>query len=441
MSRKKTSTALRAKRSKHARSNKPRLHPELESMVLDTFQHFLNPQDLTWLWVGGRHVSKHFRCEIERIFRTVFIPETILRCYLGKLSIPASQVSVQQLGQAEAALTFLTGTRAYCWDVFSSGPQAHAGCRTNDSTVIMYDHQPARFTLDRFSDDHTRAFFKCEEYIAPKEIVFRRLHEKQLVGGPVFSIQVREVVNDTGLPNLQIDDENEEISFDWRGMLDQLMGEEHVFNTILSQRLGWHLDTGEDTPNILETHRKLARRSRLQRECRAKYRSNILDHYVYDETSALENLQYLRFKASNSRSTYNEYKENKNSNNLVYTKEKILFELPEGTIIYSGNPNPGPKPGSIPRGLFTEHDYCSPSKHMPPPSAADLFSPRPLPELSWGRRPMTPTPKIEQKHHLTRTRRAREEKIEQEYSLARTKRVRDEDTETVSMKRRRASTD
>ena len=61
-----------------------KLHPVLESMVLDTFQTTYNPQDLTWLWVGGRHVSKHFRCEVERIFRTVFLPETILRCNMGK---------------------------------------------------------------------------------------------------------------------------------------------------------------------------------------------------------------------------------------------------------------------------------------------------------------------------------------------------------------------
>ena len=47
-----------------------------------------------------------------------------------------------------------------------------------------------------------------------------------------------------------------EISCDWKGMLDQ----EPVFNAILSQRLGWHLDPGEDLPNFLETHRKLARR-------------------------------------------------------------------------------------------------------------------------------------------------------------------------------------
>lgn len=74
-------------------------------------------------------------------------------------------------------------------------------------------------TLDHFSDDQTRVFFKDENSTGS---LFRRLHEKQLVGAPLLSIQVREVVNDTGLPELQIDDEKEEISFNWKGMLDQL---------------------------------------------------------------------------------------------------------------------------------------------------------------------------------------------------------------------------
>ena len=168
-------------------------------------------------------------------------------------SIAASQVSFQH---ARRALMFTTGSLQKCWDVFTSDFQDLAGCYTEMSTAEWFDHDPPRFTLDRVSDDHTRAFFKCQESTAPKAMVFRRLHEKQIVGAPAFSIQIREVVNDTGLPDLQIDDSNEEISFSWIGMLDQLMGEEHVFNTILSQRLGWHLDPGGDNeaPHLLTTH-------------------------------------------------------------------------------------------------------------------------------------------------------------------------------------------
>ena len=255
------------------------------------------------------------------------------------------------------------------------------------------------FTLDRFSGDQTKAFFKCKEYRtrAWREMVFRRLHEKQLVGAPLFSVQVRKVVNDTGLPELHIDDEKEEVSFNWKGMLDQLLGEEHVFNTILSQRLGWHLDPREDAPNLLETHRKPARRSRLQRECRAKYRSNILDHYTNDEADALEKIQRLRLAASGIENTHGGYEDNDDDRPAVYTKQQILNELPDDAIIYSGNSNPGPKPGSIPREILTDQDYCWPParRRLPPPSAADLFSSRPLPELSWGREPMNlpPNPK------------------------------------------------
>lgn len=92
------STPAWAEQSKHAASGKPRLPSELENMVLDTFQDPHDPKDLTWLWVGGRHVSKHFRCEIERIFKTVLLPETILRCDLGKLFRYGSQVSNHQMG-------------------------------------------------------------------------------------------------------------------------------------------------------------------------------------------------------------------------------------------------------------------------------------------------------------------------------------------------------
>lgn len=286
----------------------------------------------------------------------------------------------------------IKGSLKYCWDIFTPSNQIYAGCYTQASTGQWFDHDPPRFTLDRFSDDHSRAFFKYKKYKPDQATVFRRLHEKQLVGAPAFSIQIREVVNDTGLPDLQIDDSNQEISFSWIGMLDQLMGEEHVFNTILSQRLGWHLDLGDDeTLHLLTTHRKLARRSRYQRECRAKYGTNILEHFVHDECVALENLQRLRRFASASGYDDGCNNDNDTTNNpFVYTRAQILASLPPNTTIYSGNANPSRQPGSIPRGIFTEWDYCSGwsslNRSSPPPSAADLFSHRPLPDLSQGRR-------------------------------------------------------
>lgn len=100
------SILVRAKRSKDARTSKLSLPTELENMVLDNFQYLHKPKDLTWLWVGGRHVSKRFRYEIERIFRKIFLPETILRCDLGKFLCDGAHVSIQHGGQSrETALT------------------------------------------------------------------------------------------------------------------------------------------------------------------------------------------------------------------------------------------------------------------------------------------------------------------------------------------------
>ncbi|KAH7057252.1 hypothetical protein B0J12DRAFT_738049 [Macrophomina phaseolina] len=43
---------------------------------------------------------------------------------------------------------------------------------------------------------------------------------------PPYTVAVRQVVNDSELPGLEVDYERREVSFDWRGMFDMLFGEE-----------------------------------------------------------------------------------------------------------------------------------------------------------------------------------------------------------------------
>ena len=257
-----------------------------------------------------------------------------------------------RLGQDSAEI--IIGLYFGGWDVFTPGnSDSYAGCHIEPWSAISYEGHDSCFTLDHFSDDQTRVFFKCRGYTALKATVFRRLHEEQLIGDPILSIQVRAVVNDTGLPDILLDDKKEEISFDWKGMLDQLMGEEHVFNTIVSQRLGWHLENDWRKPlSILQTLRRLARRSRLQREYRAKYGSNILDHYTRGEGTDFIKLDNLRVAAMRGHRV---------DLFAMYPNKEILGEFPDNTIIYSENADPGPKSGSIPR---------------------------PLPEISWGQYPV-----------------------------------------------------
>ena len=84
-----------------ANSSKPRLPDEVKNMIIETFQDLEDSKDLPWLWIGGRHVSRYFRSEIERIFRTVFLPETVLRCHLGKLLMWTLVCRFGMLGRAE----------------------------------------------------------------------------------------------------------------------------------------------------------------------------------------------------------------------------------------------------------------------------------------------------------------------------------------------------
>ncbi|GME25369.1 hypothetical protein GTA08_BOTSDO02129 [Neofusicoccum parvum] len=45
---------------------------------------------------------------------------------------------------------------------------------------------------------------------------------------PVYTVVVGRVVNDTELPGLEVDFEEMEVTFEWRGMLDRLLGEEEA---------------------------------------------------------------------------------------------------------------------------------------------------------------------------------------------------------------------
>lgn len=159
-------------------------------------------------------------------------------------------------------------------------------------------------------------------------------------------------------------------------MFTQLLGEEHVYNTISKQGLGWHLDPENASASIHETHRRIARRSRLQRECRARCRSNIFDHYVHAEHESMLRLYYLRYCAYVDRTGAGEEEMEARVGPNVYLKGDWCsrFEDVEAQRW----------PGSVPRGIFTDDDHCSPAKStMPKPSTQDIFSQR-VPDLSRG---------------------------------------------------------
>lgn len=87
------------------------------------------------------------------------------------------------------------------------------------------------FHLLGFSDDvdHSKAIFSIDEppiNSTRRDLIFRRLHERTLLGDPPLVIEVYHATNDTPLPNLRIDQHLRTLSFCWRGMFTQLLGEE-----------------------------------------------------------------------------------------------------------------------------------------------------------------------------------------------------------------------
>lgn len=96
--------------------------------------------------------------------------------------------------------------------------------------------------FDRLSEDRTRVVFKdqtSEERLKQRGVYdallvrwrdAMRLYQGDGDGSrndlPPYTIAVRQIVNDTELPGLEIDYEKREMSFDWRAMFDMLFGEE-----------------------------------------------------------------------------------------------------------------------------------------------------------------------------------------------------------------------
>lgn len=94
------------------------------------------------------------------------------------------------------------------------------------------DLRSISFDFDRLANDSQTAIFKivdcAEEYMS--EIMQRVTYciAVSTVERPGHLICFRGVVNDTEVPEMAVDEESREISFDWRAMLSQFCAEEKL---------------------------------------------------------------------------------------------------------------------------------------------------------------------------------------------------------------------
>ena len=250
-----------------------------------------------------------------------------------------------------------------CFDIWLS-PSEEPGAETHGSSFKSYD--PQTFILDRVSKDKSRAILKVAEHCrAGSSNVFRRIHEKMLVGLPLFFTQMLTVVNDTGIPDLQIHDDAHEISFDWRGMVTQILGEEHVYDTAVAKHLR-SLNTEEELSlEALLDHRIAARRSRLKRECRARFRTHIFAHYTHDESRSIESMHLERHHVQHVWAPGSKMDQPPYGHKILRAQKRQVSQAP-------------PVPGVIPRSVRSgsDRDYS-----MMKPSKVNLFDGQPVHEI------------------------------------------------------------
>ena len=55
-------------------------------------------EDMVWLWMDGRHVSKYFISLIEELFRIGYLSEAQIRFHMGQYPLPSqSWISLHKL--------------------------------------------------------------------------------------------------------------------------------------------------------------------------------------------------------------------------------------------------------------------------------------------------------------------------------------------------------
>jgi hypothetical protein len=74
-----TSTAGPAA-TKGSRSSLP---PEIWTMIFQEVRGTNCLEEMVWLWIDGRHVSRYFMSLIEEMFMVIFLPKARIRFYLG----------------------------------------------------------------------------------------------------------------------------------------------------------------------------------------------------------------------------------------------------------------------------------------------------------------------------------------------------------------------
>ena len=147
-------------------------------------------------WVELRQLSAYQKRRIERHFRDFWLPKFVVTIYCGATTqLDYELVTVKKRPDS-----------------------------TSDNITHFSLGQAGR--LDRMPSDYLPNLWKS--YSFENRVAHLRLGESYLNGG----LRAAYIVNDTGLPGLQVDESAKNIRFNWREALNELLREQMMLRNI-----------------------------------------------------------------------------------------------------------------------------------------------------------------------------------------------------------------
>ncbi|KAH8901965.1 hypothetical protein BR93DRAFT_973054 [Coniochaeta sp. PMI_546] len=193
------------------------------------------PDDLCWIWLNLRRVSRSFNAAIETAVRNCILRSAEIVIPFHRTKIVRSgnppMVTRIQLGTITTHFSHLSedGERAFFRD---EDALERMGEELLDHTVMSWRRRTEMYLGDAAMDSDADGVADCDAHLMLQRFQFNQPPHVITMGG---------MVNDTELLGLQVDFDRLELSFCWKHMLTNFLAEEErVRHMERTAKMGQH---------------------------------------------------------------------------------------------------------------------------------------------------------------------------------------------------------
>lgn len=202
------------------------LRPRLPQLPLETWTAIASylassPADLCWLWLELRRVSRSFNVAIETAVRNGVLRQ-------AEITVPFHRIRIVRGGDPATIMRIRPGTIVARFHHFSEDGERvffrdndaseRIGAELLNHSVNLWRRKVESYLADAGAD---LDFDDLADYDA--HVMLQRFQFSQ----PPHVITMGGMVNDTELPDLQVDFDRLEMSFGWKQMVTSFLGEEN----------------------------------------------------------------------------------------------------------------------------------------------------------------------------------------------------------------------